>query len=405
MSSMVRNSFAFLLVAITAIPFIESKKSENLIEEIRFPKKNRLEVRINKEFKDAYLRDDFFVEYDSDIDLTKLDYTIVTLPFIMNVMSLIWISGKDYYIEALDQEVCDSLERVRMLFKLWYPNTTWDGRLIPRTMTTPSPFTTIKDDNGIALLFSGGIDSLTCSYKNREKSSCLLLPGQSCLPLDHPDLWLSVKNRIIDFAATYGHENAFLSSNYYYFLNLKKLSTLSPDIFLWRIQTVEDIGWAGLIAPILLSRGISTLHIGSSDSIHRFYPTACNPYIDGNIRFAGLQVKHDQFDLTRFDKLRYIVELCKSQLIKKPAFIICQKPGNIINCGSCEKCCITQLCLLALNEDPRNYGYHLPADDIVKQNKALLKKKKISSLATWTIEDLQKSGSACPKTGSVISHG
>lgn len=385
----------------------------DLIQALRFSKKNRIDVRINNEFKKAYLRDDFFVEYDEDIDLTALDYSIVTLPFIMNVISLVWISGKEYYIDSMDQDVYDSLERINMLFKLWYPRTQWNGRLIPRKMIAShnsncstaakvvkesgiKPHAAKQGPETIAILFSGGIDSLTASYKNRDKKQLLITAwGQSCLPLDHPEIWFPIKEKILDFAKGSGYTNSFLRSNYYYFLNLKKLSTLSPDILSWRIETIEDIGWAGLTAPILISKGIPRLHIGSSDSIHRFYPTACNPYIDDNLRFAGLTFKQDQFELTRHDKISYIIDLCRKQSIKKPELIICQKRGGIINCGICEKCCTTLLSFLSLEEDPRDYGYSTTPEESLEASKRMLTNPHLSSAMVWQCEDIQNSGKAC----------
>lgn len=382
-----------LLFLTTLVSAVTAK--QDLIESVHFPKKNRIEIKINKEFKKAYLHDDFFVEYDEDIDLTKLDYEIVTLPFLMNVMSLIWISGKKYSIESMDQNVYDSLERIKSIFKIWYPRTHWDGELIPRKFITLDP---IKPSNSVhqtALLFSGGIDSLTCSYKHRDRKQLLITAwGQSCLPLNDKTLWHEMREYLEDFAQNNGHQNAFLKSNYYYFLNFKALSKLSPDIVSWRIETVEDIGWAGLIAPILISKGIPTLHIGSSDNILHFYPAACNPYIDGNIRFAGLHFKHDQFDMTRHEKIAYLCELWKHHLVDPVEPIICQKPGGIINCGTCEKCCATLLSFLALEADPRDYGYTIEPHEASKAIQKALKSKHISSTLVWQCEYVQQSGLA-----------
>ena len=165
---------------------------------------------------------------------------------------------------------------------------------------------------------------------------------------------------MIDFAQLYGHENAFFKSNYYYFLDFTKLKHLSPEILTWRMDTIEDIGWAGLIAPILLSRSIKTLRIASSEHWDLRNPSASHPYIDGNIRFAGLEFKHDLFSMTRFRKIKYIVDLCNQDLVQKPQLIICQKPGNIITCGSCEKCCLTLALLLGTSANPQEYGFSLP---------------------------------------------
>ena len=79
----------YLLIALLITPAVAARK---LIKEVRV-QNNRIDITINKKFKNQYLKDDFFVEYDTDVDLSTFDYSIITLPFIMNVASLVWISG------------------------------------------------------------------------------------------------------------------------------------------------------------------------------------------------------------------------------------------------------------------------------------------------------------------------
>ena len=101
---------------------------------ISYCAKNSLRITINEEFKKKYLNGDFFADYDSDINLEQFDYSVLSLPCIMNLISLVWISGKTYYIEEMDTELFDSLDRVKEVFICLYPNTLWDGQLIPRTL-------------------------------------------------------------------------------------------------------------------------------------------------------------------------------------------------------------------------------------------------------------------------------
>ncbi len=169
------------------------------------------------------------------------------------------------------------------------------------------------------------------------------------------------------------------------------LKHLSHEIASWRIDTVEDICWAGLIAPIMLDRGISTLRIGSSDNWDNPYASAANPYIDSNIKFMGLQFYHDLFSMTRYDKIAYLVDQSKRGLIKRPNLIICQKPNNVITCGSCEKCILTQTLLLAVGADPRDYGYKLSPDKAAARiRKVLIKEKEFSISMIWEYTNLQK---------------
>lgn len=345
--------------------FFSQLLCNNLIERCTI-KKNRLDITVNKEFKQAYLTDDFFVEYD--MSLEKLPYSIVTLPFVMNVISLVWISRKNYYIKEMDQEIYDSLMRIKEMFTLFYPKTAWTGELIPRKLVT-NRFPTSKSSNKTALLFSGGLDSIASSFAHRDKQQLLITAwGQFGLPLHQPSLWHKVKNRLEEHATRYGHENTYLKSNYYDFLNFKKINNLSDEIYTWRIDTIEDIGWAGLTAPILATRGIKTLRIASSDVWDFPYPSAANPYIDGNITFAGIKIKHDQFDYTRYDKLAFIKNLCTHHLVEKPQLIICQTRQEKLNCATCEKCCITLLALIALDMDLEDYGYTLSVKKALKKH-------------------------------------
>lgn len=385
-----KKTVHYVATVLAFLPFFTTACTD-LIERIQV-RKNRLDVIINKEFKKNYLREDFFIEYDEDIDLEKLDYSIVIMPFIMNVISLVWISGEDYYVESMDQEVYDSLERIKQVFKVFYPKTSWTGRLIPKKLVTNKGPVESEMSSMTALLFSGGLDSTSSSLAHRNKQQLLITSwGQSGLPLDHPEFWYKIKNRIVAFAERYGHKNAFIKSNYYYFLNLKKLKQLSPEIVTWRIDTIEDIGWAGLTAPILVTHGIRVLRIASSDCLaSSSYPSAANPYIDGNIRFAGITIKHDQFELSRFQKVLCIAYLRKHHLIGKQELIICQKRGGIINCCSCEKCLLTIISLMAAGENPKEYGFTHFGADVEKNTRTLLQEGKLSASGIWQFVDIQK---------------
>ena len=380
------------LILVTFISFLALQTTlclpKKLIEHI-YIQKNRLEVTVTHDFKKRFLKDDFFVEYDDTIDLEKIDYAIALMPFVMNIISLIWISGEEYTIECMDEEVYHSLERIKEVFRVLYPQTPWTGTLVPQRLVKTKEVE--PNENEItALLFSGGLDSTASSLARRQEQQLLITAwGQSALPLDNPDLWYKIKKHIVGFAQQFGHKNTFIKSNYYYFLNLKKLTQLSPEIVTWRIGTIEDIGWAGLCAPILLTHGIKTLRIASSDCWDFPYPSAANPFIDGNLTFAGLTVKHDQFDLSRFDKTLMITKLCRHRLICPQKLIICQKKGGIINCSRCEKCLITIISLMAAGVNPQEYGFAYYSD-IKKNMRALVKEGHVSGSGLWQLQDVQK---------------
>ncbi|MBA3751681.1 hypothetical protein H0X06_02670 [Candidatus Dependentiae bacterium] len=344
--------------------------SEELIQSV-LVEKNKVTVVINSDFKERYLKDDFFVEYGEDVDLSMLDYSITTMPCIMNILSLVWFSGKRYFIESIDSDLFHSLARLKKLFQITYPRTQWDGELIARAIVVNTPSLKVTSDQR-ALLFSGGLDSTTTSFFHNDKKQLLITAwGQVDLPLNDPTTWSLVKERLVAYAQLRGHTSAFIRSNYFDFLNRYTLNRLSDEIFNWRIETIEDIGWAGLTAPLLFLKGHSVLSIASSDTWDTPYPSAASPFVDGIITCAGIRFEHEQFDLTRAEKVEYLVTLCKNKNIEKPFLKVCSKQTGH-NCGECKKCLTTILMLFALKEDPQQYGFFIEKDIALKNAKCLL---------------------------------
>ncbi len=254
--------------------------------------KHRVDVVPNAAFKQAYLIDDFFVEYANDIDLTKLDYSIVTMPFLMHVIAIVWISGEKYYIDSMDENLYRSLVTVREVFKKMYPRTSWSGQLIPRKLVPNTSLVTQKD--AIALPFSTGLDSSYSSLKHLDKKQLLITEwGRFDTPLDDLDLWNVLNQRIASFAEKFGHERTIIRSNYRDILNCQRLDNISPDIDSWSDCTLEGLARAGLVAPILLTKGCSALYVASTFTWDFPYSYAANPFVDNNILFADVRIKHD----------------------------------------------------------------------------------------------------------------
>jgi len=169
------------------------------------------------------------------------------------------------------------------------------------------------------------------------------------------------------------------------FLKTKKLNDLSPEIVQWRIDTVEAIGWAGLTAPILLSKGYPVLYAGSSNTWQYPYPTANNPYIDDNLMVAGISLHHADFDLSRLEKLRLITDHYKNtQPEDIPVIKVCKK-AHITNCGkSCDKCLKTAIALFAIGEDPKRFGFPVTLKEALDRlERSLSRLKKCFGLTTY----------------------
>ncbi len=375
-----------------------SLDAKDLITEISVTK-NRLSIRVNKEFKKKYLTGDFFVEYEPDISLEKFDYSILSMPFLMNVVSIVWISGETYYLDEMDAELYESLKRVKKVFEVMYPKTSWHGELKARKLVPHQrPFS--EDPTTTAVLFSGGVDSVSAALGLRNKKLLLITAwGHWDLPLSNKDLWKTRSRKIQELGESFGNRTTSLRSNYTSMLNYQYLSQLSPEIPKWRLGAVEGLGWAGLTAPILLSKGITTLHIASSHTWCYPYPSAASPFIDNNLRFCGLRVLHDQFNLTRLQKVAYIDAVYNKLDLEKPFLKICSyEKSQDGNCQECRKCLTTILCFEALGIDPCQYG--LPNSAGISQKiLALFKEPKLNYYTIVLGKEIQETIYKCKAQG------
>ncbi len=330
--------------------------------------KRTMSVIANPAFKKKYLRKEFFVEYD-DLDLTQLDYTILTVPFIMNVISIVWISGETYSIEAMDEELYYSIQRLKEVFKVIYPKTCWDGELIPERLVKNILVSSVNDQ--IGMLFSNGLDSVFSSLFHRDKKQLLITGwGQVDIPTKSKKLWSSRKREMLEFGRTYGHDNTFLRSNFSDFRKHSVLESMSPEIHEWRLLMVEDIGWSGLVMPLLFTKGLSHLYIASSDTWDFGFPNAAGPFIEGNIKVAGISVVHDAFDYSRQDKVVGLSKMRKELLLDTLYVKVCSHAVDI-NCGKCDKCLQTVLGIIAIGENPRDYGFNDSIEKILNTAKSL----------------------------------
>lgn len=370
----------FATFAIVTSCFTKSfSNTENTIALIKSTDitKNKLKVIVNQEFKNKYLREDFFIKYhNDDVDLTKLDYSIVIMPFLLNVISMVWNSGKRYTIPSLDSNLYASLEIIKKNYIKMYPNLPWTGELIPDKLVKNKVECNTTHPESIALTFSGGLDSTFSCFAHFDQEVYLISAwGHPDIPLNQKEKWAIRKKQLLSFAQAYNKKLSFFESNYITFINWNKLNRLSPAIIDWRLGTLEGLSLTGLVAPLLVSKKICELRIASSYTWSYPYATAANPFVDNNIRFAGgIRVIHDGFEFNRHDKINYIVNVCKDKNLKKPFLKVCdyQATSNCCDAKKCKKCLSTIISLMVLNEDWKAYGFNIERNEAIHRVQTLL---------------------------------
>ncbi len=353
--------------------------------------KNKVSIEVEEGFKKEYLKDNFFVTYNEpEMDLTLFNQSIVTIPFILNIISIIWISGEDYYIDTMDEDLHYSLIRIKKVLSRMYPDTSWNGRLIPRALVKNISQEHLKDrEKELALFFSGGLDSTTSALSNLDKKLLLItVRGQWDVPLGNAVLWEEREKDIRAFAEKYGFTNAFIESNFFEFLNWDRLESLSEEITSWRLDTCEGMGIFGLAMPLLFSKGYSLARIAASYTWEYPWPSSANPVIDNSLRIAShFRLEHDQFEYSRADKIEFLLNLVADGVIDSAPKLKACDSKNAANClhQNCSKCIPTAFMLFALGADPSLYGFNISQNQIIEEAQHYLKNKQLY----WTLWELR----------------
>ena len=319
----------------------------------------RIVVRPGPEFRRTYTDVPFYSEYDDEVDLASLPEEILLLPFLFNVLPVIWRSGAQYRIRSLDPEVAASLAEVRESLRRLHPRFSWRGELIPDRLSEPRAVAEARQDR-LALLFSGGADSVYSSLVHRETSQVLvtILSALGVYDWENPNAHKAARDHFERNAKAFGHRSAFVSSNLCGYVPYPKLAGLWPRPRRWLVEVQHGLGFVGLMAPLLTHLGVRRLLMAGCELDHYGLPSGSHPAILGAIRWSGGRVEPDGNKATRQEKIRTIHAITGSGGGPTPVLKPCLRPvEGFVNCGICSKCQQTILGLLAEGADPAAYGF------------------------------------------------
>lgn len=357
-----------------------------------------LRVIINDHIDDHIL-DDFFVEYDAGIDLRELDPSLQIIPFILNVLPVVWVSGKDYTIDTLDATLLQALPVIKQEFIRLFPMLSWNGTLhvrrpVDNTLTLPPPSADASSAE-YGTLFSGGIDSVYTVLKHIHHPQRLITVWGNDITLANEEGWRLTRARSIEFGDIFSLKNSFVKSNLRDFLNRSQLNSLSPDIPTWWGGIQHGMGFVGIAAPLLSYHRCQGLLIASSHTSVYQRGWGSHPAIENNIRWEHLAVVHHGYDASRQEKVRFIVDFREQRRLPALPLRVCyakpkKRKGD--NCMYCEKCLRSQLSLLMENRETACYGFTLSENTVLttirKKIQATRLPMRPGQLFFWT--DLQQ---------------
>ena len=293
---------------------------------------------LQKYFK---INNHMFLEYNYDI--SDIPNSILAIPFVSNVIPLVWITDSTILINELDESFYECLNNIKMAYQNMFPSVRFKGSIVVDKIID----NTYTPELEAASLFSGGLDALTTFIRIKDKKPLLITEyGWHEDNIEESDVWEADKENAINFAKCHGLENILIQSNYGTFISA---GNIDHDFR----GKLEDSWWHGLhhglaiisaAIPIAFKLKIKCIYIASSNSPLYEVTCASDPTVDNEIRYASGEVFHDGYELNRQDKVKVVVDHYSA--IKELVNIrVCFK--NEENCCKCEKCLRTIMGIIA----------------------------------------------------------
>lgn len=327
---------------------------------------------------DRFVLEPFWYEIDGH-DLTAFSEETLTVPFILNIAPVVWLSGRRLHITSMDETLSQALVRLRNWFRNHFPEMQWEGEIVPDNIVSSHPMAPVPTIRP-ALLFSGGLDSVTSLYRHISETPLLISVHGADIQLRDYLSWKVLSDLACRYGEENGLQNVFVRSNILDFLNQHLLGKIAKTEISWWGNIQHGMGLAGLAFPVCDFHRCPTLLIASSlwketqDESPVRWGTA--PEAIDLIRYRSMKVQ-DDYQVSRQEKMEYLKRLGQEMSIY-PKLRVCFRSKAGINCGHCEKCLRTVAGILVTGvENLPIYGFPEPIAVYVERLKAMFESRKV----------------------------
>lgn len=347
-----------------------------LIEQLHITE-NKLEIIPHASLKGTYLKENFFLTVEK-INLKEIPLNILLTPFIFNIAPIIWLSGKEFTLDTLNEYTHESLRNLKEIFVSLYPSISFQGSIKPETVLKDTTTVANTQYKKSIALFSGGLDSITTVYRQYDNLKALVVIRGADIKLTDDDGWKKVTENTDEFARTHNLTPYFITSNLRDFLNNAYLDSICHGAGWWA-QIQHGLGLTSLMSIPAFFEKANTCFIASSHTqAFSHYAWASMPKIDNNVQWSEAAVIHDGYELTRQGKTQFLINAVKNIKSAPPNLRVCYLTEGGTNCCQCEKCSRTITALIACNADPREYGFNIEINEFVRLTKNKFNKIKFA---------------------------
>lgn len=327
--------------------------------------KLNFEIEGTKQFKEMFIPP-FVLNIEYEAELDGLPESIAVIPFICNVLPIIWLFDAELIVNEIDKSFYESIPEFKNGYIQMYKNFEFGGRITAKSI--------IKNDcagDKSAALFTAGVDAFYTMLSHIDEHPALLTLWGADVPINNEAFWKNINIQIKNIANQFNLPSYVVKTNFREFFSdtqLTKYVACKDNELNWYLDFQSGIGILGHISPLAYIMGIGKLYIASSYTTADIgrYCCASDPTIDNYLRFANTQVIHDAFECSRQLKVQRICEYSKKNNAKINIHV-CNKSEDGSNCCVCEKCCRTMLSIIAENENPKDYGFEYYDENVRKK--------------------------------------
>jgi hypothetical protein len=304
----------------------------------------------------------FYARYDFPIEGVPL--SILSIPLVGLLAPLGWLTGAEIQVGEVDEEYLNSLRRVAQGFKRMFPRVSFSGRI----QAHPVKINLKWDQKKYCLLYSRGVDSTSSLIRNFEKRPSLLtVRGTLDLLLREDRYWTRVQQRVQPFTEGLGLESHVVETNAVDMVNLAALNADFEDQLGigWWEGLAHGLFLLSVCAPYTFLNRTGNVMIASSHTLKNQKPWGSSPMTDEEVRWGGVRVIHDSYDLQRVEKIRKVlIPHMKSSGSAIPLRVCIGKEAvklasNQLNCGQCSKCMLIELTLIVSGADASENGFDI----------------------------------------------
>jgi len=312
---------------------------------------------------EGLVRREFSVEYDAPVDLGELDESILITPYVANVVPALWVLGGTYVVDAMDEDLFASLERVKHGFRSLYPNVPWEGRLVPTRLVE-----NVKREGRASpsqvLFYSGGVDSTYSAIHCDPSQTVLLMVQGHDIALDNEQGWRTVCDRMEEFARGFGFASARVRANVFRLLRSSGTPNRHPELKPWYGRVQHGLGLSALAFPLAAYHGWKNIVFSSFDNPDSEpFQWGSHLLLEPELVVNGIRVVSIGESTEWVEKVFAISDIYRKRESKSYPLRVCldHMSGNAVeNCCSCEKCLRAIVALLAHFEDPGTWGFRIP---------------------------------------------